>query len=133
MHIYYEFRYFPRDIIPRATSQLTISQVATPLMFKFPSGHFPKVKLGPLRRRMLQLGPSDAARRPSARLEQDGGPSAAGRTYLGSCHLGNCTFGKLPLGKKTLRSCHLGKNPWEAATWGKFFGKVSNIILRTFK
>ena len=35
--------YFPKGIFPRATSQVTISQVATYQMFNFPSGNFLKV------------------------------------------------------------------------------------------
>ena len=75
----YGVRYFPKGI-----SQVTISQVATTQMCNFQSGNFPKVRLGPLRRRRLQW-----------RV----GPSAAATINLESCRLGNCTFGKLPLGK----------------------------------
>ena len=65
-YMYIGVRYFPKDIFPRATSQVTISQVATSQMCNSPSGNFPKVRLGPLRRRALRLGwtrgPSAAAR-----------------------------------------------------------------------
>ena len=30
-----------------------------------------------------------------------------------------------------LRSCHLGKYPWEVAAWGKALGKVPNIVITT--
>jgi len=56
--------------------------VATSQMCKFPSGNFPKIRLGFLLRRRLQLG-----------------PRAVARTELGSCRVGNCTVRKLPLGK----------------------------------
>ena len=61
--------------------EVNISQAATSLKCNFPSGNFPKVRLGPLRRRRLEWG-----------------PSAAARTDFGSCRLVNCTFGKIPLG-----------------------------------
>ena len=61
-------------------------------MCDFPSGNFQKIRLGSLRRRRLQWG-----------------PSAASRTDFGSCRLGNCTFGKLLLGKIPLGSCRFGK------------------------
>ena len=38
------------------------SQMATFQMCNFPIGHFPKVRLGPLRHHRLQWGPSAAAR-----------------------------------------------------------------------
>jgi len=44
--------YFFKGMFPRA-----ISEVATFKMCNFPSGKFPKVRLGPLRRRRLNLGP----------------------------------------------------------------------------
>ena len=47
---------------PKAFSQVKNSQVATFQMFNFSSGNFPKVRLGPLRPRRLQWGPSAAAR-----------------------------------------------------------------------
>ena len=55
-------RYFSKGISPRATSQVTIFQVATSQMCNFPSDNFPKVWLGPLRRRSRQWGQSAAAR-----------------------------------------------------------------------
>ena len=48
-------------IFPSATVQATISQVATAQMCNFPSGNFPKVRIGLLRRCRLQWGPSAAA------------------------------------------------------------------------
>ena len=89
--------YFPKGIFPRVTSWMTISQVATSQVCNFPSGNSPNVRLGPLRHRRLQWG-----------------PSAAARKDLGSCGVGNCTFGKFPLGKIPLGSCHLGKILWES-------------------
>ena len=49
-------RYFPKGIFLSATSQVSISQVTTSQMWNFPSGNFPKVRLGPLRRRRPQWG-----------------------------------------------------------------------------
>ena len=55
-------RYFPKGIFPRANFFMTISQVATTQVFNFPSGNFPKDRLGPLRRRRLQWGSIAAAK-----------------------------------------------------------------------
>ena len=55
-------RYFNKGIFPIATSQVTISQVATSQMCNLPGGNIQKVRLGPIRRRRLQWGPSVAAR-----------------------------------------------------------------------
>jgi len=41
--------YFLKGIFPRATSQVTFSQIATSQMCNFSSGNFPKVRLDPLR------------------------------------------------------------------------------------
>ena len=96
-----------QDIFSSGSSSREFSQVATSQMCNFPSGNFPKVRLGPLRRRRLQWGPSVAAcmgqgaeRRGQNRVEAD--CCCAARTDLGSCRLGNCRFGKLPLGKNPL-------------------------------
>ena len=85
-------------------------------MSNFPSGNFPKVRLGLLRRRRLHQGPSAAAR---MGIE---GQSAAACTDLESFCLGNCTLRKC---------CHLGKYPWEVAAWKNTFGKVPNILETT--
>ena len=61
--IWHSFRYFPKGIFPRATSQVRISQVVTSQMCNVPSGNFPKVGLGHLRRRRLQWGGASAAAR----------------------------------------------------------------------
>ena len=71
-------------------------------MCNFPSGNFPKVRLGPLRRRGLQWEGQSAAAK---------GPSAAVRIDLASCRLGNYTFRNLPLGEIPLGKLLLGKNP----------------------
>ena len=64
----------------------------------FPSDNFPKVRLGPLRR--LNGKPSAVARIcHGGRALQD----------LGSWLLENCS----------VRSCHLGKYPWEVVAWEK--------------
>ena len=55
-------RYFRKGIFPRATSKVTIFQVATSKMCNFPSGNFPKVRLSILRRRRLQWELSAAAK-----------------------------------------------------------------------
>ena len=73
-------------------------------MFNFPSGYFPKVRLGPLKRRKLQRGwmlRLELARGSSATAI---GPSATARTDLGSCYK--------------------GKYPWEVATWENTPGKL---------
>ena len=74
-------------------------------MCNFPSGNFPKVRLGPLRRCRLQWGPRAAARMckgPKTMDRTGWGPSAAARTDLPSCSLGNFIYGKMPFGKKPL-------------------------------
>ena len=70
-------RYFPKGIFPRATSQVTISKVATSQMYSFPSDNFPKARLG-----LLRLQRDWALRVWLAR-----GPSAAASTDLGSLHI----------------------------------------------
>jgi len=55
-------RYYPTGIFPRAASQVSISQVLTSKTCNFPSSNFPKERLGSLRRRRVQLGPSATAR-----------------------------------------------------------------------
>ena len=80
------------------------SQVATSQGCNFPSGNFPKVRLGVAGCNAARMGygSSGAARK-------GWGPSATARVDFGSCRLGNCTFGKLSLGKIPLGSCNLGK------------------------
>ena len=112
-------RYFPKGNFPRATSQVSISQVANSQMCYLPSNNFPKVRLGPLRHSGLQWGGRalrlGRPRGPSiAAITGYGGPNAAARTELGSCRLGNSTFGKFPLGKIPFGSCRLGKCLWES-------------------
>ena len=95
---------------------MTISQVCN-----FPSGNFQKVRLGPLRRRRLQWGAErcgwDGLRGRAPRLEQAGGRELRlGKTWeVAAWEITH------------LASCHLGKYPWEIATWEKSFGKVPNI------
>ena len=88
------------------------------LIDNFPSGNFPKVRLGPLRRRRLQWGVE--------RCGQDGLGGRAPR-------LEQAWGRKLRLGQTWeiahLESCHLGKYPWEVSTREKSRGKVPNIIL----
>ena len=101
-------RHFPKWQL----SKCAISQVTTFQMCNIPSGNFPKVRLGTLRRRKLQWCRAlrlVRARGPNAVAKTGWGPSAAARTDLGSCCMGNFTFGKLPLGKIPLGCCHLGK------------------------
>ena len=91
---------------PKVTSQVTISQVATSLMYNSPKGSFQKVSLGLLVGRALQL-------------EQARGPNAVARTDLRKLpfeieHLGSWHLGKYPLG-----SCLLGKYPWEVLNINK--------------
>ena len=64
-------RYFPKGIFPRATSQVSISQ-----MCKFPSVNFLKIMLDPLRHRMLKWGQAlwlGSARGPSVPARTGGG------------------------------------------------------------
>ena len=50
-------RYFPEGIFPKATPKyVTVSPVVTFQLCNFQSGNFPKVRLGPLRRRRMQWG-----------------------------------------------------------------------------
>ena len=49
---------------------------------------------------------------------------------MGSCRIANGTFGKLSIRKIPLVSCHLGKYPWEVATWEKSFGKVPKHVIQ---
>jgi len=73
----------------------------------FPSGNFPKFMLGLLRR-----AGCNGAR--ALRLAGLGPSATAGKvTAWEIAHLG---------------ISHLGKYPWEVATWGKSFGKVPYII-----
>ena len=109
-------RYFPKDIYPRATSEVTISQVAASQMCNFPSGNFPKVRLGPLRRSRLQCEPSTADRMGwgTKRCSQNRlRLRTTARIHLGSYRMGNWTFGKLPHGKIPLESCPLGNILWD--------------------
>ena len=106
-------RYFSKVIFPRATSQVTISQVATCQMCNFPSNiSFPKVRLGPLRSHRLQWGNRPLRIRmdkgPERRGQNRSRPSTATRTDSGSCRL---------------EKLHI----WEVATWEKSFGKIPNI------
>ena len=55
-------RYFPKGIFPRATFHVKISLVATFQRCNFPSGNFPKVSIGPVRRLRLQWGPNATTR-----------------------------------------------------------------------
>jgi len=53
---------------------------------------------------------------------------------MGKFSLGKMSFGKLYIWEVTtweiahLRSCYLGKYPWEVAVLEKAFGKVPNIL-----
>jgi len=74
-------------------------------MCNFPSGKFPKVRLGPLRRCRLQWGPS-ATTRMGLRAERCGW-DRLGKLPLGKFHIWEVstwknTLGKLPLGKNPL-------------------------------
>ena len=76
-------------------------------MCNFPSGNFPKVRLGPLNRRR-QGGRA-------LRLGSAKGLSAEARTGLGAEHCGLDRIGKLPLGK-----LHI----WKVVTWENTLGKL---------
>ena len=122
----------------------------------FLSGNFPRVMLGPMWSRSLQLGRA-------LRLEQARGPQALRlgidrlgkftlgkmhswevvswkKTPLGSCHLEKTPFGSCHLEKTPLKSCHLEnkhhlvschfkKHPWEVGSRKNAFGKVANKVL----
>ena len=104
-------RHFPKSDFPSDNFQVATSQ-----MGNFPSGNFPKIRLGPLRRRALRIG---WARGPSAAARTGLRPSAVAGTDLEMAAREISHFG----------SCHLGKYPWEVASWEKSFGKVPNIFL----
>ena len=72
----------------------------------FPSDNFPKVKLGPLRRRRLQWGPSA-----TARLGQGPGQNRVWAERCSQDRLEMLPFGKLPF--------------WEVAIWENTLGKLS--------
>ena len=102
-------------IFPRATSQVTASQLATSQLCNFPSGNFLKVRLGPLRRCRLQKGPSAVAR-----IGQ--GAERSGQNRLGAECCGQNILGKLPLGK-----LHI----WEVAALENAFGKLPKIKIKS--
>jgi len=103
---------------PRAFSQVTIYQVSISQMYIFPSGNFLKIRLGLLRRRkLLRVERCSYDRLGGRVLRLDGGARRLGQTL---------EFAALEIGY--LGSCHLGKYPWEAAAWEKFFGKVPSIL-----
>ena len=106
--------YFPKGIFPRATSQVTISQVVTSQMCNFPSGNFSKVRLGPLRRRWLQRGPRAAVRMGlGAKLNGQNrlGAKRCGQDKLGKLSLGKLHNWEIPTSENTLGKLPLGKNP----------------------
>ena len=82
-------------------------QVATSQVCNFPSGNFPKVRLGPLRRCRLQWGRA-------LRLGWAGGRVLRlGQTWeVAAWEIAH--LWKLPFGKISLGSCHLGKILWES-------------------
>ena len=86
-------RYFPKGFFPKWQLPKGIFPSANfPNVQQNPSGNFPKIRLGPLRRHMLQWGRS---------LRQ-------GQTWeVAAWEIGH------------LGSCYLGKYPWEVATWKK--------------
>jgi len=90
---------------------VTTSQVATSQMYIFPSGNFPKVRLGLLRRRRLQRGRT-------LQLGWARGPNAAARTDLGSCRPQKLNIWEITIWKNTLGQLPLGKF---------FSSKVPNI------
>ena len=115
-------RCFPKGVFPRAIPLMIISQ-----MCNFPSGNFPKVRLGPLRRRALQWEPSAAAR-------MGQGTERCGQKGLGdrALQLVQARGRVLRLGLTwevaawelaQLGSCHLGRYTWEVAAWENAFGK----------
>jgi len=104
-------------VIPKANSQVTISQVETSRMCNFPSGNFPgmdiyvpRVRLDLLRRRATGC---NGGRPDTAVMMGWGGLIAAA------------------LGNTQLRGYHLGKYPWEAVAWAKALEKVPNIVKMT--
>ena len=104
---------FPNEFFQRATSQVTISQVATSQRL----GQALCGAAGCIWGRALRLG---WTRRSSAAARTDWGRALRlGQTWKVAAwkvaHLG---------------SCHLEKYPWEVATWEKSFGKVPNISVK---
>ena len=98
--------YYPKGIFPRATSQVTISHVATSLMCHFPSGNFSKVRLGPLRPRRLYGGMGRALR-----LGWNMGAEPCGKDRLRKLPLGNLHIWEVATRENTLGKMPLGKNP----------------------
>ena len=88
---------FPSDNFPRVFSQVATSQMC----------NFPKVRLGHLRYRKLQLGGGSTA---ALLLFRE--PNAADKTGYGAKR---CRLGKLPF-----RKLH----SWEVATWENTHGKL---------
>ena len=124
-------RCFPKDIFPKGNFQTTISQVATSQLYNLPSGIFPKVRLGRLRRRRLHWGRA-------LLLGQTWEVAALKIANLGSCRLRKYlwgvaawenTFGELPLEKIPLGSCRLRKYLWRVATWEKAEKRVPYISI----
>ena len=103
---------FPQAFLLGQLPKLQLPKCAISQMCNFPRGNFPKVRLGPLRRRRLQW---EAERRGYNRL-------LGWALWLGQ------TWEVAAWEIARLGSFYLGKYPWEVATWEKYFGKVPNVI-----
>ena len=103
--------YFP-SIFLRATSQVTIYQVATFQKSNLPSGNFPKVRFSPLRRR---------------RLEHDGKAERCGQNILGKLPLGKLHIWEVASWENTLESCHLGNILWERTQHQKKSSELAEV------
>ena len=77
---------FPKAFSKGRLPNVLFFQVVISQMCNFPSANFLKVRLGPLRRNLLQKG---------------GGAGDAAMIDLGIFRLGNCTFGKIATWEKS--------------------------------
>ena len=91
-------------------------------MCNFPSGNFPKFRLGPLE------APHTAKGGRVLQLRWARGLSAAVRTGLGQELRLEQTWEVLAWEIADLGCCPCGKYPWEVATWEKSFWKAPNTI-----
>ncbi len=111
-------RYFSEGIFPRATSQVTISQVAIFQMYNFQNVQSPKRQLpkGWLR---PSEAPQAAIGGRAMRLRWAWLPSAAAKIGWGPI-----TFGKLPLGKNPLEKFLTSSIYGQGLGWVKYVSMV---------
>ena len=93
------------------------------LSYNFPSGNFPKVRLGLLRRRRLQ------GRAERCGWDWQGGRALQQEQARGLHATVRQTWDFTASEMADLGSYHSGNYPWEVAVGENAFGKVSNIAL----